>query len=200
MAANITWDTSTFVGQLTMPVNLDGVAFLDVQGDVWSDTMDDWSQDNAAGIDFRKHTFPLEYAGGFIDPVTGDQQGALYLLRAPWKLQLVDQTHELRVGGVLRTDDGSRFWLPPATASGYAVIADPPNDVVALLSEDADNATIQLIEKILRNRRETNPTTGKQTVYDDDSTTVLIEGDLYEDVAGTQPYQGQGADRADRME
>ena len=60
--------------------------------------------------------------------------------------------------------------------------------------------SIAIQEKILRNRRETNPVTGKQTLYDDDSTTVLIEGDLFEDVAGSQPYQGQGADRADRME
>lgn len=64
----------------------------------------------------------------------------------------------------------------------------------------ADEAlTLVMILKVLRNRRETNPTTGKQTIYDDDSVAVLIEGDLYEDIAGTQTYQGQGADRADRL-
>lgn len=61
-------------------------------------------------------------------------------------------------------------------------------------------AAVDFVTKILRNRRETNPVDGKQRIYDDDSTTVLLEGDLFEDVAGTQPYQGQGADRADRME
>ena len=59
--------------------------------------------------------------------------------------------------------------------------------------------SLELILKMIRNRRETNPGTGKQRIYDDDSVTVLIEGDLFEDVAGLQPYRGQGADRADRM-
>lgn len=196
MAANVTWDTSTFVGQLTTAVNLDGVAFLDVRSDVWSDTVDDWSQNNATGVNFRRHTFPLEYAGGAIDAVSGDQQGALFLLRAPWKLQLVDQTHELRVAGVLRTTDGSRFWLPPATASGYAVLADPPNDVVSLIPDDE---SLQLALRLLRNRTVTDPVAGTYTVYADDDSTVLLQGSLYEDAAGTTPYQGQGAERRDRL-
>jgi hypothetical protein len=43
---------------------------------------------------------------------------------------------------------------------------------------------------------------GKQRIYDDDSVTVLMEGNIYEDVAGTTPYDGTsvGIDRADRME
>jgi hypothetical protein len=61
-------------------------------------------------------------------------------------------------------------------------------------------AALGLVLKILRNRRETDPGTGQQRVYDDDSVTVLLEGDLFEDIAGTTPYQGQGADRADRLE
>lgn len=197
MGAKVTWNTATFIGQLTTAPNLDGVVALDVQSDVWSDTVDDWAQDNATGVNFRRHTFPLVYAGGFIDPVSGDQQGALYLLRTPWKLQLFDATHELRVAGVLRTTDGSRFWLPPATAAGYAVIADPPNDVVSLIP---DNDTIRFIEKLLRNRRQQDPSDGTVTVYDDDSITPLVSGTAYEDVAGTQTYQGNGADRIDRLE
>lgn len=55
------------------------------------------------------------------------------------------------------------------------------------------------IEKFLRNKRITDPVTGKQTVFDDDNTTVLGEGDLFEDVAGSQPYRGQGAERAERL-
>ena len=199
MAAKITWDTSVKIGYLTEAPNLDGVVNLDVRTDVWSGAVLDWEQDNAAGQNFRGHYFPLTYSGGAIDPVTGDQQGPLFQLIAPWKLQLFDAAHELRIKGVLRTDDGSRFWLPPATASGYAVIADPPNDVVSLIPDDE---TLLLIAKILRNRRETDPTVGRQRIYDDDSTTVLLEGPIYEDVAGTTPYDGTsvGIDRADRLE
>ena len=201
MGAKVTWDTSTMIGYLTEAPNVDGVVYLDVTIDVWSDAVEDWAQDNPAGVNFRGHYFPLEYTGGSVDPVTGDRQGAYFILKAPWKLQLYDATHELRVAGVLRTDDGSRWWLPPATAAGYAVIAEPPNDVVSLIPDDLDplTAEVAFVLKLLRNRRETDPGTGKQRVFDDDSVTVLVEGDLFEDVAGSQPYQGQGADRADRM-
>lgn len=191
----VTWDGVTHIGTIIEPPNVDGVIQLDVRVDVWSSAVVDWEN----SLLLRRHYFPLTYSGGAIDPVTGDQQGALFTLNAPWKLQLYDATHELRLKGVLRTSDGSRFWIPPPTADGYAVIADPPNDVVSILPDDE---TLLLIAKILRNRRETDPTVGKQRIYDDDSVTVLLEGDIYEDVAGTTPYDGTsvGIDRADRLE
>jgi hypothetical protein len=37
------------------------------------------------------------------------------------------------------------------------------------------------------------------TVYDDDDTTILVQGDLYENVSGSQQYRGQGAERRDRL-
>jgi len=82
---------------------------------------------------------------------------------------------------------------------GIAAVTDGSTGT-AVIHDDTLNRGINLAEKILRNRRETNPTTGKQRVYDDDSVTVLLEGDLFEDIAGTTPYQGSGADRADRLE
>lgn len=71
-----------------------------------------------------------------------------------------------------------------------------------LLASTASLTDVQLdrLEALLRNRRETDPVTGRQRVYATNSTTVLFEGELYEDVAGTQPYRGQGAERADRLE
>jgi hypothetical protein len=45
----------------------------------------------------------------------------------------------------------------------------------------------------------TNPSTGKMQVFDTDGTTVLYEADLWEDVAGSQAYRGQGADRRERL-
>lgn len=58
------------------------------------------------------------------------------------------------------------------------------------------------IEKFLRNRRETDPITGTQRVFDDDNATTLFEGDIFEDVAGSTPYDADstGIDRADRLE
>ena len=74
------------------------------------------------------------------------------------------------------------------------------DDVLPTASYTApDNTTVALIAKILRNKVVTNPSTGQIIVYDDDSVTPLLTGNLFEDVAGTQAYQGQGADRRDRM-
>lgn len=56
-----------------------------------------------------------------------------------------------------------------------------------------------LASKILRNRHDTDPTTGEDLIYDDDGVTVLLRGDLWENVAGTVPYRGQGANRRDRL-
>ena len=56
-----------------------------------------------------------------------------------------------------------------------------------------------LIEKILRNRLETDPVAGTITIYDDDSITPLISAPIFEDVAATQPYQSQGIDRRNRL-
>jgi hypothetical protein len=61
-------------------------------------------------------------------------------------------------------------------------------------------AIVNLIHKILRNKQVTDPATGKFTVYDDDGTSVLLEADLFEDAAGSLPYDGAGAERRDRLE
>lgn len=61
------------------------------------------------------------------------------------------------------------------------------------------NARVGLVEKLLRNKQITDPVFGTNTVFDDDGTTVLVSGDLFEDAAGTQPYRGQGAERRERL-
>ena len=63
----------------------------------------------------------------------------------------------------------------------------------------ADAARQILVEKILRNRLETDPVTGVITIYDDDNTTPLISAPIFEDVAATQQYQGSGIDRRNRL-
>lgn len=65
-----------------------------------------------------------------------------------------------------------------------------------------ETEALYLTLKLFRNRRETDPQTGVQRVFDDDNTTVLVEGNIYEDVAGTIPYTEVSTriDRADRMD
>lgn len=53
--------------------------------------------------------------------------------------------------------------------------------------------------KVLINRFETDPGTGVLTIFDDDDSTPLLSGPIWQNVAGTIAYQGQGAERRDRL-
>lgn len=58
---------------------------------------------------------------------------------------------------------------------------------------------VGLLHALGRNRVVTDPAAGTFTVYDDDDTTVLLTGDLWQNAAGTVPYAGAGAERRDRL-
>ena len=58
---------------------------------------------------------------------------------------------------------------------------------------------VQIVQAILRNKTITDPSAGTFTVYDTDGTTVLLQGDLFQDAAGTTPYAGAGAERRERL-
>lgn len=68
-------------------------------------------------------------------------------------------------------------------------------DITALL-EPGD---VRTTRKLAQNRTHTDPNTGIMTVFDDDDTTTFLQGNLFEDVAATQPYRGQGAERRERL-
>jgi hypothetical protein len=63
----------------------------------------------------------------------------------------------------------------------------------------ASYAQAQLILKILRNKTATDPATGIMTVYDDDGVTPLFTANIYQDVAATTPYDGNGINLKDRL-
>lgn len=67
----------------------------------------------------------------------------------------------------------------------------------ALLTQIGDTTTT--LRKLMQNRMETNPTTGIMTIYDDDDTTVLLSGNIFEDVLAAQIYRGRGMERRDRL-
>lgn len=75
--------------------------------------------------------------------------------------------------------------------SGYTA---PDNASIATIATKA-----ALAEKILRNKMTTNPSTGAMVLYDDDGTTPLLTTTVYENIAGSQTYRGQGVDRKDRL-
>lgn len=53
--------------------------------------------------------------------------------------------------------------------------------------------------KVLINRLVTDPVAGTITILDDDDSTPLLSAPLWQDAAGTIPYQGLGAERRDRL-
>ena len=103
----------------------------------------------------------------------------------------------------LQTNQGD--W---ATATGFSTF-DPTTDDVAVVNlvdvcttnTDLTDvpANVLLALKLLRNKVETNPATGVMTVYDDNGSTPLYTANVYEDVAGTTPFDGGGANRRDRL-
>lgn len=57
---------------------------------------------------------------------------------------------------------------------------------------------LKVIEQILRNRRDTNPSTAILTIYDD-TDVPLLTANIFEDVNGTTPYNGGLINRVDRL-
>ncbi len=72
------------------------------------------------------------------------------------------------------------------------------NSVAAAYDDPATfGAQAAFLYALGHNKTVTNPSDGTFTVYDTDGTTVLYVADLWENVAGSQAYRGQGADRRD---
>jgi hypothetical protein len=66
-------------------------------------------------------------------------------------------------------------------------------------SELVRGSDVQTTRKLAQNRTHTDPNTGIMTVFDDNDVDIFLQGDLFEDVAATQPYRGQGAERRERL-
>jgi len=72
---------------------------------------------------------------------------------------------------------------------------------IALIQTDVGTVQIDLatLEAILRNRRQIDPATGIETVFEPDSVTPKFTRNVYEDKDATQPYRGRGVERAGRF-
>ena len=83
------------------------------------------------------------------------------------------------------------------------------NDTKSMLWDTGTGSPIFAVEdtldyfnkKALLNRRETNPGTGIQTIFEEDDATPMVAGPVFEDVAATTPYSAtaEGIDRQDRL-
>lgn len=92
---------------------------------------------------------------------------------------------------------------------GYAVQVTPNLATVSLEWDTGEVVAVFAHEdlldyfnkKVLIDRQETDPVTGQRRILEEDDATTMVEGDIFEDIAGTTPYDGTGTgiDRSDRM-
>ena len=75
-----------------------------------------------------------------------------------------------------------------------------PGNSAGLISGATILDVTQLLLKIQRNKFIVDPNTGLATVYDDDGTTILIQGPVFEDAEGNVPYKGLKVERRERLE
>lgn len=86
-----------------------------------------------------------------------------------------------------------------ATVAGISGTDTIGQFIVQANSQDDVGIAALLAEKLLRNKFITDPVTGMATLYDDDNVTILMQGQLYQDAAGTITYHGQGSERRERL-
>lgn len=152
----------------------------------------------------------LKYPPAF-SHLGGDAPIPLYVtLENGWKIRPREADGETKITGNLLTRDGLSPWADTIGVWKTRVIIEAPlaaqaiavaSTTVPALDPGESAALIQIgtVLKMMRNKMVTDPTTGQVTIYDDDGSTVLFQGNIFENVAGTVPYQGNGINRRDRM-
>jgi hypothetical protein len=58
---------------------------------------------------------------------------------------------------------------------------------------------LDIVDNVLLNRTETDPVTGTMTIYAKDDVTPLFTCNIWENIAGTTPYQGNAVNRRNRL-
>ena len=83
---------------------------------------------------------------------------------------------------------------------GVGKVTDRSTGSAVVVDETIKGTELTLLRKLMMNRMETNPTTGVMVIYDDDDTTILMQGNIYEDVLAAQLYRGRGMERRNALE
>lgn len=165
-----------------------------------------------------------ESVGG--NPIGGGQSlSGYYFLRNDlgWRVTHATFDYEIRIAGDLYPLDPATPWMDPTadahsvqfvfqrSAASYLIVGDTPStpaDIAdAVWAEDPSAHTslttmgglLRALGILGRNKTVTDPVAGTMTVYADDGVTVAFTAPLWEDVAGTQAYRGQGAERRDGL-
>jgi hypothetical protein len=133
------------------------------------------------------------------NPIGGGQEISPYFFvrnDLGWRLRPTTGSGELTINGNLFAFD---LTLPLFESNGAGTVL--VKQVVSPQSITDVSAVADLAQLVdfAVNQLRTDPITGKIILYNDDDVTVQLEGDLFEDVDGTIPYRGRGAERRGRM-
>lgn len=173
---------------------------------VTRDLYSDWKEwvktsDNA------KYYPAFDTIGG--EPISATENVAPYFfLRNDlgWRIRPAEEDGEVTFeGNLFPRDVDSPVFVP--TLGAYTVslgLLVSSRSIVSIATGSGltteQDARLLLIEKLLRNKLITDPGTGVMTLYDNDGSTVLLSGNLFQDAAGSTPYAGAGAERRERLE
>lgn len=178
---------------------------------IWTEWVDWLAQDT------YNHRWPtaLSQVGG--DDLGGGLSIPIYIfLLNNWRVRPMESNHSLEITGNLFVEGGgvpvvqtlgtynvSAQYTVPVQAQGIVTSGSSgptASEIATAVRLEMDtNSKLVIIEKLARNKMVTNPSTGLLTIYDDDGVTVLFSGTVYEDVAQTIPYRGQGAQVRSRL-
>lgn len=96
----------------------------------------------------------------------------------------------------ISTGDAATIGVVQAALIGLGYTSSRATKIDTVTVTDGKVDELLQIEK---NTRITDGTAGTFKILDDDDSTVLLSGPLFEDSAGTQPYRGQGAERRGKL-
>jgi hypothetical protein len=205
----------TFDGANKLVVCSTGTTSIDL-ADLWS-RWKDWLLQGNAG-----YARAFDTVGGDpIDPVAGTLVPLYLFVQNGWKLRPQEADHTLNVtgGSIVVSGGGDPFvstlgdytvrinYQQPVQAMGYSTgggTAPSASEVADAVWQHASATSlltkVDMAQAILRNKTITDPNTGLMVVYDIDGTTPLLTAAIYQDAAGSTPYQGQGAERRELLE
>lgn len=133
----------------------------------------------------------------------------IVILHPEWQIQFWGGSGYTRIfGGKLVGGVNDQPLKATGTAGDITVLESPVDGITAVVEtgvsgltaeEKAQLAIIDVLRKVMVNRFVTDPNTGILTIYDDDNTTILYQGNIFEDAAAAQAYRGRGMERRDRL-
>ena len=181
----------------TLTIKAQDFVTMDVGTDIYSE----WKRLVQAGPAQVRMGAPPAFdisVGG--NPIGGGQTISPYFfLRNDlgWRFEAAAGSGELTISGNMFPFDVNLLSFRADSGGGTVLIRQQVSP--QSITDAGQLAAIVLQNKIQTNKLLTDPVAGTITLFDDDGVTVLLQGNLFEDVAGLQSYRGQGAERRERM-